>query len=214
MIKSILRLIIGFMPGCILKNVLFQLLGWKIDRRAKIGLNVFWNVGFLTISNGAKIGSLNTFRDVNQIFIEPKATIGNLNWVSASPQFGNPEAPSFIFMGKESVITNRHYFDVSGGFKIGAGSAITGVRSTVITHGVNPSSNIQELRSVTVGQNSLIGSNAVFVPGAIVGDFQVFGMGSLISGIYADQYALHISEKAKYVKSLSSSSDFFNRLSE
>jgi len=98
----------------------------------------------------------------------------------------------------------------SGGFSVGTGSALTGVRSTVITHGVNPFSSAQEMRTVTIGRHSLIGSNAVIVPGARVGDFQVFGMGSLISGVYNSSFELHHSNKAIPTRSLLPSSRFFD----
>lgn len=213
-IRSLSHLVIGIMPGCSFKNFLFRRLGWKVNKSAKIGINVFWKVDNLCVGRGAKLGSLNVFRNVSSIFIEAESTLGNLNWISASPEFGNGGKASSIKLGRRSVITNRHYFDVSGGFSMGMGSALTGVRSTVLTHGVNPLTNHQEMNSVTIGRNSLIGSNAVFVPGAEVGDFQIFGMGSLISGSYANSYELYISKKAIMAKSLPATSKFFNLFDE
>ncbi|MBM3682607.1 MAG: hypothetical protein FJW84_04050 [Actinobacteria bacterium] len=201
---------IGIMPRCSLKNLFLRLLGWKIDKSAKIGVNIFWNVEVVNIAHGVRIGSLNVFRDLRHVCFESDSSLGNLNWISASPVFGNLGSDSSIKLGKRSVVTNRHYLDVSGGFSIGAGSALTGVRSTVITHGVNPSSSAQETRMVTIGRNSLIGSNAVIAPGATVGDFQVFGMGSLISGVYNSSFQLHLSKKAIPTRSLLPSSRFFN----
>jgi acetyltransferase-like isoleucine patch superfamily enzyme len=161
------------------------------------------------IAQGVKIGSLNVFRDLRQVYFESNSSLGNLNWISASPVFGNLESSSRITLGKRAVVTNRHYLDVSGGFSMGTGSALTGVRSTVITHGVNPSSSAQEIRTVTIGRNTLIGSNAVIAPGARVGDFQVFGMGSLISGVYSSSFELHLSKKAIPTRSVLPASRFF-----
>jgi len=209
-IRSKLFFAIGIMPRCSLKNLFLRLLGWEVDKSAKIGVNIFWNVEDFYIAHGVRIGSLNVFRDLRHVCFESDSSLGNLNWISASPVFGNLDSSSSIKLGKRSVVTNRHYLDVSGGFSIGTGSALTGVRSTVITHGVNPSSSAQEMRTVTIGRNSLIGSNAVIAPGARVGDFQVFGMGSLISGVYNSSFELHLSKKAIPTRSLLPSSRFFD----
>lgn len=209
-LKPALCLAIGVMPRCLLKNFLLSKLGWKVDKGSSIGITIFWNVGELILGRGARIGSLNVFRDVNHVFLDSDSTLGNLNWISASPVLGNLGLTSGINLGKGSVITNRHYCDVSGGFSIGEGSALTGVRSTVITHGVNPITSTQELKAVRVGMHSLIGSNAIFVPGASVGDYQVFGMGSLISGVYPNAFELHLSKKSVPVRSIPSSSKFFD----
>ena len=209
-IRSKLFFAIGIMPSCLLKNLFLRLLGWEVDKSAKIGVNIFWNVEEVHIAQGVRIGSLNFFRDLSHVSFESDASLGNLNWISASPVFGNLGSASSISLGKRSVVTNRHYLDVSGGFSIGMGSALTGVRSTVITHGVNPFSSAQEIRTVTIGRNSLIGSNAVIAPGAKVGDFQVFGMGSLISGRYESSFELHLSKKAIPTRSLLPSSRFFD----
>lgn len=209
-IRSKLFFAIGIMPRCSLKNLFLRLLGWKIDKSAKIGVNIFWNVEVVQIAHGVRIGSLNVFRDLRHVCFESDSSLGNLNWISASPVFGKLGSDSSIKLGKRSVVTNRHYLDVSGGFSIGVGSALTGVRSTVITHGVNPFSSAQETRMVTIGRNSLIGSNAVIAPGASVGDFQVFGMGSLITGVYNSSFQLHLSKKAIPTRSLLPSSRFFD----
>lgn len=55
-----------------------------------------------------------------------------------------------------------------------------------------------------------VSSNAVIAPGASVGDFQVFGMGSLISGVYNSSFQLHLSKKAIPTRSLLPSSRFFD----
>jgi carbonic anhydrase/acetyltransferase-like protein (isoleucine patch superfamily) len=213
-IRPKLFFIVGIMPRCQLKNFLLRKLGWKIAKRVSIGCSIFWNVGEIQLAKGSRIGSLNVFRDVNDVFFDSDSTLGNLNWISASPVLGNLGLTSSIKLGKRSVVTNRHYFDVSGGFSVGAGSAVTGVRSTVITHGVNPMTNAQELRKVEIGRHSLIGSNAVIVPGANVGDFQVFGMGSLISGVYDNPFELQLSKKSVLSKSIPSSSKFFDSIDE
>lgn len=209
-IKSKIIFAIGIMPSCSLKNLFLRLLGWEVDKSASIGVNIFWNVSDVYIAHGVSIGSLNVFRDLKHVYFESDSSLGNLNWISASSVLGDLGAASSIKLGKQSVVTNRHYLDVSGGLSIGMGSALTGVRSTVITHGVNYLSSDQETRTVTIGRNSLIGSNAVIAPGTKVGDFQVFGMGSLISGVYSNSFELHLSKKAIPARAIPLSSKFFS----
>ena len=50
----------------------------------------------------------------------------------------------------------------------------------------------------------------IIAPGARVGDFQVFGMGSFISGVYNSSFELHLSKKSIPTRSLSPSSRFFD----
>lgn len=209
-IKFVIRLTFGLLPPGMLKNLVLNLTGWKIHRKAQIGSTIFWKTENLSMGAGSSIGSLNVFRDIVSVSLQDNANIGNLNWVSASPWHDMATAGAgTISLAASSVITNRHYIDVSGGLIIGYKSAITGVRSTIVTHGVNPVSGVQELHPVSIGSNTLVGSNATIVPGSKIGSFLVFGMGCLISGEKFDSYSLYLNSKSIPAKNLPQGSEFF-----
>lgn len=75
------------------------------------------------------------------------------------------------------MITGGHYFDATGGIRIGEGSWIAGRGTQFWTHGIGVLD-----RSVSLGRYCYIGSAVRFAPGARLGDFVVVSLGSVVSG--------------------------------
>ena len=125
------------------------------------------------------------------------AHIGNLNWISAAPEFSKTETNAMLIMQSSSAITNRHYLDVSGTLEMMPDSALWGVRSTLMTHGIDPTTWKQTAVKTTIGERSVIGSNSIIVPGTKIPNGCYFGMGSLISGTKYIPETRYINQKAK-----------------
>lgn len=187
-IKKYTILVIGFFPSSKIKNFLLRLLGWKIGSGVKIGINCFVNTKNVRIANNAHIRPLNVFRNVELEFRE-SSILGSFNWISAAKGLENlPNYRGKLFLGKESAINSRNYFDVSGGINIGDFSDIAGVRSTFITHQIDLKNAIQTCDAIEIGKYTMICSNSLLVPGGTyIGDRCLFAMGSTITaGTYSD----------------------------
>lgn len=194
--KKAFTFLIMLFPHSIVKNVTLRLLGHKIAKNSRIGINLFLSTKIITLEDSAQIGNLNVIRKLNHLHLYAGAHIGNLNWISAAPEFTNHEVNAKLIMRTRSAITNRHYLDVSGTIELMDGSAIWGVRSTFMTHGIDPITWQQNASKTTIGSKTVIGSNSVVVPGTELPEGCYFGMGSLISGVKYKAYTKYVNQKA------------------
>lgn len=184
------------LPPSIVKNRLVKMTGHDVDDKSSIGITLALRVHFFTFENNTKLGSFNVIRNLNHLHMSDGAQIGNLNWISAAPEFSVMDTNARLIMGSSSAITNRHYLDVSGTLEMMTGSALWGVRTTVMTHGIEPDSWKQSAIKTTIGERSVIGSNSIIVPGTTIPDGCYFGMGSLISGKKYISKTRYINQKA------------------
>jgi acetyltransferase-like isoleucine patch superfamily enzyme len=170
---------------------------------AKVGVTLFIGGGKLELSKNSRIGSFSVFRDLRLLMMGEGSSVGNLNWITASKALVAKGARGTLAMGDSSVITNRHYLDVSGGLSLGNRSAIWGVRSTVMTHGIKIESWKQDTQSVDIGDDSVIGSNSIVCPGTKVPNGSSFGMGALLSGQKYLPNMLYVNTKASISREIS-----------
>lgn len=191
------------MPASRFKNAILRLLRHRIGRNSKIGICLFVNVKKISIDENVRIGSLNSFRNLEHLRLCSNTSIGNLNWLSASSILIENGGNGSIEMKKSSVITNRHYLDLSGGLILGERSALWGVRSTLMTHGIEIESWLQKTKITEIGDDVVIGSNAVICPGTKISHGSFFGMGCLISGNYLSPNNLYLNKKAISVRNIS-----------
>jgi carbonic anhydrase/acetyltransferase-like protein (isoleucine patch superfamily) len=175
-----LTTLVALFPASRAKNALLRALDHDVNATASIGPCLILRVQKLVLGPGATIGAFNVIRDVNLLSIEENSTLGHWNWVSAAPSI-SPENGARLMIGKESAITSRHYLDVSGGIFVGDYSTLAGVRTTIITHGISWKLSRQQTRAVIVGNYAIVGSTCALVPGAVVPDATVIGMGSTVA---------------------------------
>jgi len=183
-------------PHSIVKNAVLRMLGHNVGKYSKIGINLFLSNKLITLQEHARIGNFNVIRNLNHLQLYEGAQIGNLNWISAAPEFSTQGINAKLILHVKSAITNRHYLDVSGTIELMDGSAIWGVRSTFMTHGIDPTTWQQNASKTTIGRKSVIGSNSVVVPGTTLPDGCYFGMGSLISGGNYQANTKYVNSKA------------------
>jgi acetyltransferase-like isoleucine patch superfamily enzyme len=183
-------------PHSIVKNAVLRMLGHNVGKYSKIGINLFLSNKLITLQEHARIGNFNVIRNLNHLQLYEGAQIGNLNWISAAPEFSTQGINAKLILHVKSAITNRHYLDVSGTIELMDGSAIWGVRSTFMTHGIDPTTWQQNASKTTIGRKSVIGSNSVVVPGTTLPDGCYFGMGSLISGVNYQANTKYVNPKA------------------
>lgn len=198
-VRAALVAVVAALPAGALKNSLLRWLGWAIGDGVHIGPCLVLNVDRAEIGDGARIGSFNVFRDLAALTLGEHAVVVHWNWVSASPLFGQAGAPCQLELGAHSAITSRHYFDCSGGIRVGTHTTIAGVRSTLLTHGISWTSSDQTFRPIEIGDYCLISSNVQISPGTVVASRSVIGMGATVAGRLLEP-GLYIQPRATLVK--------------
>jgi acetyltransferase-like isoleucine patch superfamily enzyme len=207
--RSALVTVVAALPASELKNSLLRHLGWAIGDRVHIGLCLVFGVDRVNIGDGAYIGSFNVIRDLAALTLEEDSEICHWNWVTASRQLGAAGAACLLHLGPHSNITSRHYVDCTGGIRLGTASAIGGVRSTLLTHGISSAawparilrkSDTHTFKPIEIGDYCLISSNVQVSPGTVVGSRIVVGMGATIAGRLLGP-GLYVQSRATLVKS-------------
>lgn len=177
-------LLVGLIPASLLKNRLLSLLGHQISSTASISPIVIWRVGHIDLDEEARLGFGTVLRDMKAVVVGKSSVIGQWMWVSSAPSLWHTSSSGLggvLALGDQAAVTSRHYLDCSGGITIGDFATIAGVRSTILTHGIDVVSNSQRATPVFVGSHCLVGSNSLIIPGARVPNGTLFGMGSVIT---------------------------------
>jgi carbonic anhydrase/acetyltransferase-like protein (isoleucine patch superfamily) len=184
--RTLLVLLVGVLPASRAKNFLLRRLGHRVSPRARVAPCLLMRVGMLDLAPAASIGTGTVIRAVRLVRFAENSHVLQWNWISAVPAFGrafpDDDRPGTFVMGRESALMSRHYLDVSGGLSIGTLTSVAGVRSTVITHGIDVAENVQWPGAVAIGDRCLVGSNVVVVPGTTVPDGCLVAMGSVLKG--------------------------------
>jgi acetyltransferase-like isoleucine patch superfamily enzyme len=120
-------------------------------------------VGPMTVrvGRGAKIFAHNTFACGGWAVNDPSGRAGYTRRLE---------------IGEDTLITSRHYFDVTGTIELGEGSTIGGIGSQFWTHGPR----VKE-RDIRIGKHCYVGSAAIFGPGAGLADHTMVALGSLVA---------------------------------
>lgn len=207
-VRNALVIVVAALPASELKNALLRRLGWAIGDGVHIGPCLVLRVGHVDVGAGAYIGSCNVIRDLATLTLGEHTEIMHWNWVTASRLLGEAGAPCLLQLGPHSNITSRHYIDCSGGIRVGTTSAIGGVRSTLITHGISvmswPARTLRKTNDCTlgpieIGDYCLLSSNVQVSPGTVVGSRIVVGMGATIAGQLLDP-GLYMQSRATLVQ--------------
>jgi acetyltransferase-like isoleucine patch superfamily enzyme len=209
---KIVILLVGLLPSCGLKSRALALLGFEIAKTARISPSVLWDVQTLIMSEQARVGFGNVFRNVRRISIGESSKIGQWNWVSAAPTLvvaSDSVGAGSLTVGSHSAITSRHYLDISGGIEVGEFTTIAGMRSTFITHGIDVAQGKQVATPISVGDYALVGSNVTVVPGANLPDHCLFAMGSVVIKGLSEPRGLYAGNPAQWRRTISGA--YFNR---
>lgn len=203
--STLLVLLVGLLPASSMKNRLLRRLGWQIGADTSIGPGVYLRIREVSIGAGTVVGTFNVFRDLASVEIGDGAIIGQWNWVSAAAPLvhsvGGPYAGRFR-LGRHSAVTSRHYLDASGGISIGEYTTMAGVRSTILTHGIDMAESQQSIRSCSIGDRALVSSNVKLVPGAHVPDESLVAMGAVVLPGLEKTRALYRGVPATYSKDI------------
>jgi len=209
--RSIIQAWVGTWLPSRFKNLCLRILGHRVPASARVGMVLIGGSTRLTLGERARIGHFNVFKNVGRVVMADDAIILQFNWITAAPELAcKYGTEASLELGRHSHITSRHYLDCSGGITIGDYTIVAGVRSTIVTHGIDWRDSSQKTHPVVIGDYVLVGSNAVVCPGAVIADRCVVGMGTVVGKGDPAPGALIASPRGTAIKQ-SLSGDFFVR---
>lgn len=212
--RALLQLFVGLWLPSQFKNRALSVLGHDIHPTARVAPILLLGTTTLTVKRAASIGALTSFRSVNAV-LEESSEVGQLNWISAAPFLvsSSDEVNAGCFtLGAHASFTNRHYVDASGGVVIGEFATVAGVRSVLMTHGIDVTDATLVTRGIRVGEYSMVGSTTSLVPGSSVPDYAVVAMGSVVVAGLDRPCALYAGTPAEFKKDLNPDARYFTRL--
>lgn len=180
---SILVQVVGAaLPGAAQRLLLRRALGWTVGERTKIGLSIIASRN-VQIGADCRIGHLNLFWNLRSIAIGDRTEILNLNHAIASHE---EDWPDDFSIGDNSKITSRHFFDCSGGIRIGNNCLIGGRDSQFWTHYFDPRRGRIQLKDLVIGDRCYVCARATLVycyipPGCVV------GAGAVVTGDHTNE---------------------------
>jgi acetyltransferase-like isoleucine patch superfamily enzyme len=176
-----IEMLVWLLPGHALKNRLLRMFGHDVSRSARIGPVLVLNLNRAVIGEGVTIAALNTFRSLRLLEMGDGATMGSFNMISAHPAYQalHPDVGS-LTMGDGAAITSRHNVDCSGIVRIGAMSAIAGQRTTILSHEIDITMNVQSAGRVIIGERSAVLTNCLVLKGAILPSYSLLTANSML----------------------------------
>jgi len=157
-------------------NLLFN---YKISKSSKIGLFTIIMAKNVRIED-SEIASFNFIRGPFDLEIEQNVKIGPSNKIECGTwiledKFRDCGYLACCKLRKNSLITDKHFLDVTGGFELGEYSWIAGRESQFWTHGAGVKD-----RSIKIGKHCYIGTAARFAPGTAIADDTTVSLGSVV----------------------------------
>jgi len=106
------------------------------------------------IGADAHIGHFNVFRNLRSVEIGDRAEVGQWNWFTCATPLLEAGAGrgGTLSLDSDSAVTSRHYLDCSGGIRLGEFSLVAGVRSSLLTHGIDVTESRQTTASIEIGR--------------------------------------------------------------
>jgi acetyltransferase-like isoleucine patch superfamily enzyme len=195
--KFILALVIGCIPINFAKIFLYRLIfRYRIAKKCKIGFSLLL-CNRLELGVGAEIGNFNVIRNVNNLILNSTAKIAHRNVIKNGLTFHLAEVSSIgngnrflrdlvikekgnFYLGKNSLITAKHLFDLSSDIHIGDNTVIGGIGSQFWTHGFDIYRN--EIRApILIKSNCYFGSACLVNLGVTIESDNQIGMGTVVA---------------------------------
>lgn len=201
--------IFAFAPNTF-KVKFLRLKGHQIGRNVKLGISIY-DIKKIKLGDDVKIGNWNIFKNINELNIGTRSTIGKFNYFTCSDYFSQQynEYAGRVYILNHSAITMRHYFDVQHSITVGAHSLIAGVDTLLFTHqkGMHE---LNQAKPITIGDYVYVGARSVLLPGTVITGYSIVGAGSVLSGTFEETYGLYMSPRAELVKKLDNNAAYFS----
>lgn len=217
MIKLIVQLVCMVLPWPLRRFALNCLPGFTIDPTARIGLTLIL-ADKLVMARGTKIGQFNYVGKLDLLQMDEEAHFGNFNWISGlarrlnSPFYTNkPNRRSELVMGRCSVFMHRNFIDCTDKIELGAFCGIGGVRTQLLTHGIEPISSRQSCAPIRIGAYTMVGSGSLILKGVEIPDRCIVAAGSVVVKTIPDEYTLFAGNPATPIRKLPETAKLFHR---
>jgi hypothetical protein len=215
--RELFSLAMLLVPWPLRRVLLVLVLGYKIDRTARIGFSLICPK-HLDMGPRAMIGHLTLCKyGVESLSLGEGALIGNLNWITAAPRNKGRHfrdetnrRPELI-VHEQAAITNRHFIDCTSAVSIGRFTTVAGGRSIILSHSIDLVNCRQTSSPISIGEYSFVGTAAVLLPGAALPDYSVLGANSLLNKAYTQPYFLYAGSPARPMKQLDKDMRYFTR---
>lgn len=217
MFKIAIQIVCFVLPWKMRRWILNAVLGFSINPEAYVGLSLIL-ADECVIAAKAFIGHFNYVGKLDTIRMEEDALIGHFNWIGGlstrlnSPYFSKKaNRRSELIMAECSLLMNRHYIDCTDRIEFEPYSALAGVRTQLMTHGVNPISGRQSCSPITIGAYTMIGTGVIILMGVRIPDHCVVSAGSVISHIGPQSYSLIGGNPAVHLRVIPETAKIFTR---
>jgi acetyltransferase-like isoleucine patch superfamily enzyme len=207
--KMVALLAFALLPSP-LKVRLLRRRGQHVGRNVYIGPVVF-DVQSVRLEDSVSIRGFNLFRNVERLVMEEGARIGGWgSWITAADRYKDMSSGwGCLTIGAGSNVTSRHYFDLQDTISIGSQSEIAGFGSVFYTHGRVPAEG-EVVHPIAIGSHCYVGSHAMMVPGAKIGDATYVAARAVICrDLSKDTHVLIAGNPATVKKTYDEDSSFF-----
>jgi len=215
-LRVTLSAVAAFAPRRARPRILSLVPGFRVHPTSSIGCSFLCPSRSLDIGPHTRVGNLTLVRRLDRLEMRAYSGIGNLNTITGWPQGSrepyhatSPDRVPELVLGERAVITNRHYFDCADSVRLDDGSAVTGLRTVVLTHGLSIASGAQGCRPVRVGRCSLVTTTCVILGGSVLPDFCVLTPLSLLREAHTEKYQMYAGNPATAVRQLDPDAGFF-----
>ena len=213
---AILQILLLASPWSLRRRLLRRIFGYNISASARIGLSLVLSERFV-MDEHASIGHFTYVKGLTGLELGRFARIGNLNWISGNAGSeidffaDETDRQCLLAIEEHAALTNRHYIDCTNVVRIGAFSTVAGVRSQILTHGIDIRQSKQTSASISIGRYCFVGSGVIVLKGASLPDYCVLGAGSILRTKEIAQYTLYSGVPAVAVRVLDGGSLYFHR---
>lgn len=197
----ILKILLLLMPSKI-KICCYRLSGAKIGSHCYIGFSIV-DASNLQMGDYSYIGHFNLIWRLKTLTMGRGSRITMLNWITGARQ-------GDFKLGANSSVSILHFLEASADIQIGSNTIIAGRASQFFTHGITPT-NLDDQRSIIIGDWCYVGSAARFTPGSSIADHTFVGMGAIVTKQINENYILLGGSPAKTIKNLSKDDFFFQQ---
>jgi acetyltransferase-like isoleucine patch superfamily enzyme len=214
--RTLFQLLLAVLPWSLRRAALNRLLGYQIDRTARIG----WAWVYpqrLVMGPGSRIGHLTVCKGLALLELGAHASIGRGNWITGLPTrhgrhfVHQPERAPHLVLGAHSAITNRHLIDCTNRVELGEFATFAGFGSQILTHSIDLGPCRQSSAPVRIGRYCFVGTRSVLVAGSALPDFCVLAAASLLDRAHTATHRLYGGAPAVQICALDPSLGYFQR---
>ena len=217
MLKAGIQILLFFVPWPLRRWALNTLFGFSLDANSRIGFSILL-ADEVVLAKGASLGHFNYIGRLDKLEMHEEAIIGNFNWITGLSRKlnslffrKNPGRRSELLMKRASMVAHQHYIDCSDRVEFGMYSGLAGVRSQLITHGIEPLSCRQTCTPIIVGDYTMVGTGSLITKGVKIPSYCLVSAGSVVGHVKPESYSLIAGNPAVHVRNVPETAKFFSR---